>query len=112
MQTLGLDIGIGRRRTVRGLSSSARKGSGTVDFLGCVLPSMGSLSVSMSKGENELVKRSGSPDDQNKEDGLLCQSRRVRMLGTYEVFEDSEEDFFHGSGPVSTYKSAIFLSSR
>jgi len=26
--------------------------------------------VSMSKGEDELVKRSSSPDDQDKEDGL------------------------------------------
>jgi hypothetical protein len=46
--------------------------SGTGKFLGSVLPGVGSLSMSMSKGEDELVKRSSCPDDQDKEDGLDC----------------------------------------
>ena len=53
-----------------GVGSNGRSGSG--EFLGSVLPSMGSLSVSMSEGEDELVKRSSSPNDQDKEDGLGC----------------------------------------
>jgi hypothetical protein len=54
------------------VGSSGRSGSSTSEFLGSVLPSMGTFSVSMSKGENELVKRSSSPDDQDEEDGLDC----------------------------------------
>lgn len=50
--------------------SSSRNGSSTVGFFRSVLPSMGSFSVSVTKWEDELVKRSSSPDDHDKEDGL------------------------------------------
>ena len=87
------------------VASSGRSGSSTSKFLGGVLPSMGSLSVSMSKGEDELVKRSSCPNDEDEEDGLDV--RRVFFLGrgTYEVLKDSEKDFFLGCGSVSTYSS-------
>ena len=82
------------------VGSSGRSGSSTGKLLGSVLPSMGTFSVSMTKGENELVQRSSSPDDQDKEDGLDI--RRVSKAGTYEVLEDTEEYFFLGCGSVST----------
>jgi hypothetical protein len=69
---------------------------------------MGSFSVSVSEGEDELVKGSSSPDDQDEEDGLFV-SRVKGFLndGTYEVFKDSEKDFFLGRGPVSSYSSVF-----
>jgi hypothetical protein len=38
-----------------GVGSSGRSGSSTGKFLGSVLPSMGTFSMSMSKGEDDLV---------------------------------------------------------
>jgi hypothetical protein len=98
----GLSLDIGRRRSV-GAGSSGRSGSG--EFLGSVFPSMGPFSVSMSEGEDELVKRSSCPNDENKEDGLDCQTRHLWKGWTYEVFKDSEKDFFLGCSSVSTYSS-------
>jgi len=93
------------------VGSSGRSGSSTSKFLGGVLPSMGSLSVSMSKGEDELVKRSSCPNDKDKEDGL--DMRRVFLKGrTYDVFKDPEKDFFLGCGSVSTYSSVYGQQRR
>jgi hypothetical protein len=54
-----------------GVGSRGGNSSGTVNFLGSVFPGVGSFSVSVTKREDELVKRSSSPDDHDEEDGLF-----------------------------------------
>jgi hypothetical protein len=52
----------------RGLGTSER--SGSVVLLDSVFSSVGTFSVSVTEGEDELVKRSSGPKDENEENGL------------------------------------------
>jgi hypothetical protein len=61
--SLGLDVRVGR-----GLGTSER--SGSVVLLDSVLSGMGTFSMSVTEGKDELVKRSSGPKDEDEENGL------------------------------------------
>lgn len=86
-----------------GVSTSCR--SGSVSFFGGKLSGVGSLSVSVAEGEDELVERSSGPECKQEEDGLGISSRAnvKKTIKTYEELENTKEDLLVGGGTVGTY---------
>jgi len=70
---------------------------------------MGSFSVAMTEREDKLVQRPSSPKDHDEEDGLGISRFQYVGQRTYEILEDTEEDFLLGGGSVSTYRLALMI---